>query len=387
MDPAQRLRDVLIKQSRRLIGLISGMSMDGVDLGCVEVSGTFPDLAVKVLGTHFQPYPLALASELRAAQAGSIGEVSRLNFVVAAEFARCVREFLEREHLSAEEIDAIGSHGQTLFHDTETLESARSTLQVGAPSVIAELTGIITVGNFRVRDLAAGGQAAPLVSLLDYVLFRDPQHLVVLNNLGSISNLTVVTPSLDDVVAFDTGPANMAIDFFARAVPGNDLGIDAGGSLSARGICIEPLLAALMSSPFFSRPPPKAAGYGEFGPHRLAAIAAPFTDHRPEDLVRTGVEFAAATIEDAYRTFVLPSYGPPARVIFSGGGVHNATLMRRIAERLPELPVEVMPAELADAKEAVAFALLANETLSGRAGNIPSVTGARRAAVLGEIAL
>lgn len=361
--------------------------MDGVDLACIAVSGSFPDLTVQVLGTHYQPYSASLASELRAAQAGSVADVSRLNFVVAGEFASCVHAFLEREHLTADDIDAIGSHGQTLFHDTDAQQQARSTLQLGAPSVIAELTGIITVGNFRVRDIAAGGQAAPLVSLLDYVLFRDPQHRIVLNNLGSISNLTVVTPSMDEVIAFDTGPANMAIDFFARAVPGNEAGIDAGGSLSARGQCIEPLLAALMSSPFFSRPPPKAAGYGEFGPHRLSAIAAPYMDHSPADLVRTGVEFAAATIEDAYRRFVFPRYGLPARAIFSGGGVHNATLMRRIAQRMPELPVELMSAELADAKEAVAFALLANETLSGRAGSIPSVTGARRGAVLGEIAL
>jgi len=387
MDPAQRLQNVLSRQSRRLIGLISGMSMDGVDLACIEVSGTFPELTVKVIGTHYQPYSAALAAELRAAQAASVAEVSRLGFVVAAEFASCVHAFLERAQLRATDIDAIGSHGQTLFHDTDTAEPARSTLQVGAPSVIAELTGIITVGNFRVRDVAAGGQAAPLVSLLDYVLFRDPRQLVVLNNLGSISNLTVVTARIEDDVAFDTGPANMAIDFFARTVPGNELGIDAGGSISARGRCIEPLLAALTGSPFFSRPPPKAAGYGEFGPQRLAAICAPFRGHAPEDLVRTGVEFAAATIEDAYRAFVLPRYGCPGRVIFSGGGVHNATLMRRIAERLPELPVETLPHELADSKEAIAFALLANETLSGRAGNIPSVTGARHAAVLGEIAL
>lgn len=387
MDPAQRLRNVLSKPSRRLIGLISGMSMDGVDLACIEVSGTFPALAIQVLGTHFQPYPAGLAAELRAAQAGSVADVSRLGFVVAEEFAGCVRAFLEREHLAPDDIDAIGSHGQTLFHDTGTSQPARSTLQVGPPSVIAELTGIPTVGNFRVRDLAAGGQAAPLVSLLDYVMFRDPLGPVVLNNLGSISNLTVVTPDIDEVIAFDTGPANMAIDFFARAVPGNPSGIDAGGSLSAGGACIEPLLVALMSSPFFSRPPPKAAGYGEFGPQRLAQVSAPWAGHPAEDRVRTGVELAAATIEDAYRRFVLPRYGRPRRVIFSGGGVHNATLMRRIAERLPELPVESLPAELADAKEAIAFALLANETLSGRPGNIPSVTGARRGVVLGEIAL
>jgi anhydro-N-acetylmuramic acid kinase len=386
MDPAQRLQTVLSRQSRRLIGLMSGMSMDGVDLACIEVSGCFPELAIKLTGTHFQPYSSALAARLRAAQAADVAEVSRLQFVVATEFASCVRAFLEREQLAASEVDAIGSHGQTLYHDTETTEHARSTLQVGAPSAIAELTGIITVGNFRVRDVAAGGQGAPLVSLLDYVMFRDPKGVVVLNNLGSISNLTVVTPSVDDVVAFDTGPANMAIDFFARAAPGNDPGIDSGGSLSAVGRCVDPLLTSLMSSPFFARPPPKAAGYGEFGPQTLAALAGPFLDHRPEDLVRTGVEFAAATIEDAYRRFVLPRYGRPSRVIFSGGGVHNSTLMRRIAERLPELAVETMPAGLADCKEAMAFALLANETLSGRAGNIASVTGGR-AVVLGEVAL
>src|SRR5688572_11655337 len=237
MNPAHRLASVLKKDSRRIIGLMSGMSMDGVDLALVDVSGTFPDLQVALQGTHFRPYAAALRERLRCAQNGGVQEVSRLNFTVAQEFAQCVREFLAGQSLGAGSIDAIGSHGQTLYHSTDAAEDCPSTLQVGAPSVIAELTGILTVGNFRVRDVAAGGQAAPLVSLADYVLFRDPTRPVALNNLGSISNVTVVTPGFDAMVAFDTGPANMAIDFFARRTAGTVDGIDHEGALAARGNC------------------------------------------------------------------------------------------------------------------------------------------------------
>lgn len=386
MNAIARLSRVIEKRQRRVIGLMSGMSMDGVDLACVDIGGTFPALEVDLVGTHYRPYSPEFAARLRNARHGSTRDVSVLNVLVAQQFAACVEEFFARGVVTRESVDALGSHGQTIFHDTSSESACASTLQIGAPSIIAEMTGLLTVGNFRVRDIAAGGQGAPLVALADFVLFREPHRAVACNNLGSISNVTVVTPGIENVFAFDTGPANMAIDHFARLIPGNAAGIDDGGRYSAQGQCIEPLLSILLKNPFFSRVPPKAAGYDEFGAQQLERIAGPWLTQQPCDLVRTAVEFAAITLADAYRKFVLPRHPELERVILSGGGVRNATLLARIREQLPSLSVEPMAAELAHAKEAIAFALLANETLAGRAGNIPAVTGARGFIPLGEIA-
>ena len=264
-----------------------------------------------------------------------------------------------------------------------------ATLQVGSPSAIAERTGILTVGNFRVRDLEAGGQGAPLVSLAEHVLFRDPAGPIALNNLGSISNVTVVTPALEHTLAFDTGPANIGIDHYARRVPGNKSGFDEGGRISASGKVIPELLETLLRVPFFARRPPKAAGFAEFAPDWLDAVAATAAPGaQTVDLVHTAVEWTSATLADAYGTFVLPVFPSLSRAIFSGGGVHNKTLMARISERLGSLDVrvEALPREAGDSKEALAFALLANETLAGRPGNVTSVTGAAHACILGEIA-
>ena len=189
-----------------------------------------------------------------------------------------------------------------------------------------------------------------------------------------------------DVFAFDTGPANMAIDYFATLVPGNAEGIDRDGALSSEGQFIPSLLEHLLTAPFFARHPPKAAGYREFGPAVLTQAARQFPNARPQDLVRSGVEFAAKTLGNAYRQFIFPRYSGLDRVNLSGGCKRNRTLVRRIQEELIDVSVEVMSPEEASAKEALAFAILANETLSGRAGNIPGVTGAKRSVVLGEIA-
>ena len=309
-----------------------------------------------------------------------------MNFLVAEKFSECVDQYLKKDAIDKNLIDAIGSHGQTLFHSTG-IDHATSTLQVGDPSIIAEKTEIITIGNFRVRDLAAGDRGAPLVSLADFILYRDPTGPVALNNLGSISNLTVVTSSIDDLLAFDTGPANMAIDFFARKIPTNKDGIDEGGSLSSGGVVIPKLLQFMLEENFFKIPPPKAAGYEEFGPKKLAEISSPFLDSKPQDLLRTSVEFSACTLSKAYRDFVFPRFPDLKRVIFSGGGIHNLTLMTRIRELLPELRIEVLDSKIADAKEALAFAILANETLCGRPGTYPSMTGVKKPTILGEIAL
>lgn len=332
MNLSSRLIEVINKKSRRIIGLMSGMSMDGVDLACIDISGDFPDLKITLKGTHYRPYSEVFRLRLKEAINASVGEVSDLNVLISQEFARSVDEFLSISGIERASIDAIGSHGQTLYH-------SQSTLQVGSPSIICELTGILTIANFRVRDICAGGRGAPLVSLADYILYRSDIP-VALNNLGSISNVTVVTPRLEEMMAFDTGPANMPIDYFLK-------GVDEGGDVSARGKVIDELLNDLLKNSFFKLSPPKAAGYKEFGPDALAKISAPYYQNRVEDLARTAIEFSAQTLATAYRDFVLPRFPSLKRAIFSGGGVYNKTLMKRIKELLPEIEVVILEKEMA----------------------------------------
>ncbi len=384
----ERLLSSIDKSNRRLIGLMSGMSMDGVDLAFVEIKGVFPELVVQLLDTHYRPYNEATKAVLSSAREGTVRDVCQVNFLVAEEFANCVNDFLLSRRLSASDVDAIGSHGQSIYHVPPGGDGIPSTLQVGFPSLIAEKTGIPTVGNFRVRDMAQGGQGAPLIPLVDYILYRQNHRTVALNNLGSISNVTVVTPLLENVVAFDTGPANMPIDFFAQLIPGNNSKIDMDGNWSAKGTIVPPLLEEMLGIPFISKTPPKAAGYDEFGPRILRRFHDKYREESPFDLLRTGVEFSAQSIANAYKQFVLPKHEIDY-IMFTGGGCYNKTLMKRIRELLFPLEIRELSdqdKEINDAKEALGFAVLANETLSGRPGNVTTATGARKAVVLGEIA-
>jgi anhydro-N-acetylmuramic acid kinase len=305
--------------------------------------------------------------------------------MIAAEFAACVNEFLHQNKLSSNQIDAIGSHGQTIYHGTSTESVLPASLQMGAPSIIAELTGITTIGNFRPRDIAVGGQGAPLVAFADYVLHIDEPKPTGLLNLGSIANITVLTENLQDTMAFDLGPANMPIDYFAARDCIN--GIDQDGSISQQGNVIYPLLEDLQASPYFEKCPPKAAGYGEFGPGLIAKICHPYLDRDLPDLLCTAVEFSAVTLSSGLRSYVLPIHPELKKIKVSGGGIYNKTLMRRIRQLLPELSIEPLNDRYADAKEALAFAILAHTTLSGMPGNVPNATGATKSVVLGEIAL
>ncbi len=383
MNTAHRFARIISKKNRRIIGLMSGMSMDGIDLACADLSGNFPDITVKLVSTFYMPYPSNLRKRLLDSRQACVQEISELNVLVAQSFADCIEKFLQNTKLDRHSIDAIGSHGQTLFHSTKSSNQS-SSLQVGSPSIIAELIGILTIGNFRMRDIAAGGQGAPLVALADFILYREAANAVAMHNLGSISNITVVTSNLEGLLSFDSGPANIAIDYFARQVQDNISGIDSDGYLSQKGRCIPELLEQWMQLSFLNLSPPKAAGYTEF--------EACFREERHlkyslEDRIRTAVEFTARTIEDAYRHFVFPKYPDLKKAVFSGGGIYNPTLMRRIKELLPELVIDTLQNEISDSKEALAFAILANETLSGRAGSFPSTTGVKRPTVLGEIAI
>jgi anhydro-N-acetylmuramic acid kinase len=323
------------------------------------------------------------------------GEVSQLNFLLGELFAKAALRVCRAAHVSPRRVSVIGSHGQTIYHQGGPAQVpghraavGPNTLQISEPAVIAERTGVPVVADFRTADMAAGGQGAPLVPMVDYLLLRDGQKGTVALNIGGIANVTVIPADAKplDVVGFDTGPGNMVSDALVRHFTREREYYDVGGRVAALGKVNEPLLADALRHPFFLRRPPKSAGREQFGRAFVARYFLSRRRPRFEDLLRTAVELTARTIAGALARFVFPGEKID-RLIVSGGGAHNRLLMKRLVELLPHLTVELsdrygLPM---DAKEAIAFAILADRTLHGLPGNLPSVTGARRAVVLGKI--
>jgi anhydro-N-acetylmuramic acid kinase len=289
-------------------------------------------------------------------------------------------------------VDVLGSHGQTLFHAPRVVQGGHATtLQVGDGDVLAERTGILTVSDFRPRDVAAGGEGAPLIPWVDWCLWSHPERTSAALNLGSIANLTVITPEPERVLAFDVGPANALIDGLARAMPGAPGGIDRDGRLSASGRVDAALLAFLEHErgPYLARPPPKSAGYAEFGPPLVARILERFGSVAGADRVRTAVEFTALALETSWRAHVASRVASRTDLRVSGGGTRNPTLMAALRARLLPFGAVVQPLDdaFSNAKEAVGFALLADAAVHGVPNTLPSATGARRAVVAGKISL
>ncbi len=368
--------------------------MDGVDAALVRLSGPASRPRVRLLAFLTIPYAPELRRrllEVAAGQATSAGELSQLNFLLGDLFADAALRVCRRGRVSPQTLSVIGSHGQTIYHQgLPSRLSGRpisSTLQIAEPSAIAERTGVPVVADFRTADIAAGGEGAPLVPMVDYLVLRHPRLGTVALNIGGIANLTVIPAHARprDVFGFDTGPGNMVIDSLMQRFTRGRKNYDAGGRWAARGKVIEPLLAEPLRLPFFRRRPPKSAGREQFG----STFAKRYFLRRRarfHDLLRTATELTARSIADALTRFVFPRV-KVHRLIVSGGGAHNRLLMGRLSELLPKLSVQLsdeygLPA---DAKEAIAFAVLADRTRHGLAGNLPSVTGARRAVLLGKV--
>jgi anhydro-N-acetylmuramic acid kinase len=330
---------------------------------------------------------------LHACLHGTVAEICELNFLLGEFFARAALTVIRQANRKPSQITAVGSHGQTIHH----LPNAKtpSTLQIGEPCVIAERTGITTVGDFRVRDMAAGGQGAPLVPYADWALFTHDQRPRIIQNIGGIGNLTLLPPraELDDVVAFDTGPGNMVIDAAVTALSRGKQTFDRNGRLAAAGQTSPELLADCMKHPFIRRDLPKTTGREEFGEMFLSWLLARARRRRltDADIVATVTEFTAASIANAYRRFVLPKLNArdlaKLQIILGGGGVKNPTLVRLLFEHIGvgTLCTHEDFGIPSSAKEPLAFAILAHETLLGKPGNVPAVTGARRAVALGKI--
>lgn len=383
-------------------GVMSGTSADGVDVAICRVSPADSAARVKVLGHYAIKYPARLRKAILAAmdaKSTSTAELARLNWRLGEVYAEAVDAAMRETGVKPE---LIACHGQTIYHQgapTNFLgSSVRCTWQTGEAAVIAESMQVPVVSDFRPADMAAGGQAAPLVPMFDFCVFRHAKKSRVLLNLGGIANVTVLPAGCraEDVLAFDTGPANMVIDACVERLLGRKF--DRNGATAARGRVLEDVLAKLLRSRYFSAPPPKSCGreeYGELFVTRFIA-ACKRESTRNEDVIATATGLTARSIADAYRQFCSAQFerlSPNTKVelIAAGGGVRNATLMRMLTEQLELLGVRVRSVEEtgldAGAKEAAAFALLGWLTWHGLPGNLPSATGARHRAVLGKVTL
>nr|WP_221281985.1 anhydro-N-acetylmuramic acid kinase [Chiayiivirga flava] len=358
------------------MGLISGTSADGIDAALVRFGAAQPEL----VAARIVPYAPALRVELlavsQAADTVSLDAFGRLDHRVGLAFAEAAQSLIEHADVSREAVRAIGSHGQTLRHVPHG--AAPFTLQVGDPNLIAERTGITTVADFRRRDMAAGGQGAPLMPAFHAAMLASPDEDRVVLNLGGIANVTLL-PRSGTVTGFDTGPANGLMDAWTLRHRG--AGFDADGRFASEGRVDAALLARLLADPYFALPAPKSTGRDRFHLDWLLA-------HRPDtlapaDVQATLLELSAVSVADAVRR-ALPG---TRRVLACGGGVRNGALMARLAALLPQVEVSGTAAYGIDADfmEAMGFAWLARETLAGRPGNLPGVTGARGPRVLGAV--
>ena len=383
----KRLIEVYEKPLRRVVGLMSGTSVDGIDAALVELEGAGPGTGVELLAFKTYPFTSDTRDRIhRAFSAGSSKELCELNFILGEAFAAAVLKIIQEAGLQPRDVDLVGSHGQTIYHIPKAARGVNSTLQIGEAAVIAERTGIPVVCDFRTRDIAAGGDGAPLVPFADHILFSQKGKVRALQNIGGIANMTILSGGIDDVFAFDSGPGNMIIDHIARAVAADETAFDEDGKLSALGEVDEVLLASLMEHEYLAMQPPKTTGREMFGREFSQSLVEQYDPMRLLDLLATTVRFTADSIARAYRDFIFPRFKVD-EVIVSGGGVHNATLLGRLREQLAPVPVRTLEdlGLSSDAKEAVAFAILANETIAGNPSNVPGATGALRPVVLGKI--
>jgi len=359
---------------------MSGTSLDGIDVAIVDIRGA----RIETVAHSTIPYSGATRQRILAVSNTQCGTaaISRLNFELGELYAKAVAATCQRHDVAPDSIGLIGCHGQTVFH--EGRGRTPNTLQIGEASVIAERLGIPVVSDFRTRDIAAGGQGAPLVPFVDYLLFRSRRFHRVALNIGGIANMTVLPRNAApaDVIAFDTGPGNMVIDQLTEILTGGAKRYDRNGAIAARGHVDRPLLDELLGDPYFGAAPPKTAGREQYGVEFTSKLIA--TGRPLEDLIATATAFTAATIALAVRRFA------PAteELIAAGGGTHNRHLMAQIAAFLQGGIRVATTAEFGvdpDAKEAVAFAILAHRTWRRQPGNLPSATGAKRAVVLGKV--
>jgi anhydro-N-acetylmuramic acid kinase len=355
----------------RVAGIMSGTSLDGIDVAIVEIAGR----RIETIGFETSSYSRRMRERLLACtETGGAHALSQLNFELGELYAKAALRAVARFGA----VDLIGCHGQTVYH-----EGGRNTLQLGEAAVIAERTGVPVVSNFRARDIAAGGQGAPLVPFVDFLLFRHSSRTRIALNIGGIANVTVIPrrATAEQVIAFDTGPGNMLIDALAAEFSRGKLRCDRGGKIAAAATPNIDLLNSLMKDPYYRRLPPKSAGREQYGAEFVERMKR--SNLSLPDLIATATALTARSIASAVRAHQSPS----TDLIASGGGVRNPQIMAHLAGYLPGVRISTSSDHGidADAKEAIAFAVLAHSTWLKRPSNLPSATGARRAAILGSL--
>ncbi len=400
MNRIERLIEVAHKEQRVIVGLSSGSSVDAIDAVIVRISGHAPGAGIEKVRFESYPFPDDIRRRINTLfdrNKARIDEICHLDFIVGELFAAAATRIIDEAGLKPNDIDLVAAAGQTIWHRPRpTAEpatanipwigreiSTRSTLTIGQSAVIAERTSIITVGDLRVRDVAAGGHGAPLVAYFDWSQLRDATRARAMQNIGGIATVTYVPPSagIGDIVAFDTGPGNIIADALTYIFSGQEERFDRDGERAARGQVREDVLKWCMSDPYFQLKPPKTTGRERFGRQFARRMAEKFTEVSGDDLIATATAFTAESIAHSYREFIRE---PIDEVIVAGGGAKNPTLLRMLRERLPASEVRIY--EFLKEKEAMALALIANDSIAGMATNAPSLTGGQPT-VLGKILL
>ncbi len=382
-------------------GVMSGTSADGINVALVRIgasrsSSSRPSpprgLRIGLLGHTEASYPAKVRAAILAAmdsESARVADIARLNFLLGQLYADAVLGAQRQFRVKAE---LIGCHGQTLYHQGEVRQflgrKVAATWQTGEAAIIAARVGVPVVSDFRPADMAAGGKGAPLVPYLDGMLFGDPKIGRIVQNVGGIANLTAIAGGHGRVFAFDTGPGNMVIDAVTEALFGK--AFDRGGKIAASGMALEPVLKQILRGKFFRTEPPKTTGREEFGRDFVRDFLHRCSGFRKEDVVATATALTARSIGDAVRQFVTKGSANSFReMILSGGGTRNATLVSMLTATLASIGIRLRFSDEfgvpSAAKEAVAFAVLAYETWNRRPSNVPSATGAKRAAILGKI--
>jgi anhydro-N-acetylmuramic acid kinase len=374
----------------RVAGIMSGTSLDGIDVAIVDIDKG--GRKIHPVAFHSSPYPESVRQAILGVSNATVttAEIARLHVRLGQLYARAVEQTCRRHRIRPGSIELAGCHGQTIYHQGEALpflgQPVAATLQIGEAGVIAEALGVPVVSDFRMRDMAAGGKGAPLVPYVDYLLFRHAKLGRVALNIGGIANITAIPPGAapGEVMAFDTGPGNMVIDALVAELTSGRKRYDRGGQIAGRGRVDRALLDRILVDPYYRERPPKTAGREQYGAEFIARLKQ--TGFALTDLIATATALTPAAIAAGIERFVCPRMRVD-EIIAAGGGVHNQTLMAYLQAFLPSVRIRRTD-EFgidADAKEAIAFAVLAHQTYRGRPSNLPSATGAEHAVILGKI--
>jgi len=383
------------KREKIIAGLMSGTSADGIDTAFVKIKDHGIDTQIELLAFETFSYPDNVADKIHQfcqAEIVSLDELSQLNFLTAQLFAESVQKLSTSSGISVEKLDLIGSHGQTIRHLPDPQDflgyKVTSTLQIADPSVIAQMTGIPTVGDFRPADMAQMGQGAPLIPIFDYFMFHSTENSKILLNIGGISNFTILPKAckISDIIAFDTGPGNTLLDRYCEKF--FHIPYDKNGKIAAAGTVNHELLNTLLKDAYFQQCPPKSTGREYFGYKYLKNFISKTSQlgMTHQDSIATLTALTIKSVFHSYQQFI---HIPVKEIIVSGGGIFNKTMMRMLQKEFSDCTISTtddygIPSE---AKEAMCFAVLANETIHNSPGNIPSATGAQKPAVLGKICL